>query len=144
MIYIKYKYYILRGVCVLATLGVNFITYGICRHLGISSAVSVGISWLTAVLFAYCCNIEIFYPKSSPTPFVLLKKFGLFAMGRAFAGVADILIMLIFAEKMNFNHYIVKSISWGVVLFINYIISKMIFRRRRREYGNISEYFDNK
>lgn len=127
MNYTGRKHYILYVISGIITTAVNFITYGICRHLGLSATLCVITSWFCAILFAFCYNLAVFSPKVSSAPIVIIKKFGLFALGRAFSGIADLMIILIFAEKLKFNHYTVKLASCGVVMVMNYILSRMIF-----------------
>ena len=135
------KHYILYVISGTITTAVNFITYGICRHLGISATLCVIISWFCAILFSFCYNMAVFSPKGSYPPVIALKKFALFAFGRAFSGVADLVIILIFAEKLKFNHYAVKLVSCGVVIIMNYIVSRMIFHgKHTHKHKNRKQY----
>ncbi|MBQ8526142.1 MAG: GtrA family protein [Clostridia bacterium] len=126
----QHKTFILYGIFGFLTTVINFAVYSLCKSAGLSTAFSVIAAWLISVIFAYIFSRTIVFRSSKPVTIPnIFKEFTLFALCRVMSGVLDLAIMLIFADGIGFNHYIVKVASCCVVTVVNFIISKRIFSK---------------
>lgn len=110
-----------------ATTVVNFISYFLLtRLLLIAPVISNVIAWAVSVLFAFWVNrCYVFHGEGN-----FFKELGLFAGGRVFSGVLETGILWLFAEKLRFHDGIVKVAVSVLVVILNYIFSKFIFRKK--------------
>jgi putative flippase GtrA len=56
----------------------------------------------------------------------ILKEVVLFFGGRAFSGVVDTLLMVLFIEVLLVGDFVSKIIIQVIVVILNYVISKLI------------------
>lgn len=122
--------YIIFGV---ATTVINIITYYMCAHsMGLSVILSSTIAWVISVLFAYITNKIWVFKSKTWSPKELFKECLSFITARLVTGGIDICIMFLFVTLMGFNDLVVKILSNVVVIILNYILSKMIVFREKR------------
>ena len=82
-------------------------------------------SWILAVLFAYITNkIWVFQAPVSSIRDFLKQIFSFFGGRLATLGVEEV-ILFVFITCLNWNSMIVKVVAQIVVIFLNYIISKL-------------------
>ena len=130
-IYDKYK----EGILYLFFGGLTFlisvITYAVftevCR---INELIANIISWMIAVLFAYCTNRTWVFESQASSIEKILSEMCSFFCGRILTLIIEEIILYIFITRMQFNNLIVKIIAQIVVIALNYVISKMwIFKK---------------
>ena len=130
----KYKRIILYIIFGVGTTLVNIVTYFLFRKIGLSITVSSVLSWILAVLFAYVTN-KLYVFESKNTGFSeTVKECILFYLGRVATLVLDLIILLIFVKKLNFNELVIKILSNVIVIILNYVISKLfVFKSDNKE-----------
>ena len=88
------------------------------------------ISWFVSVVFAYVTN-SIFVFESKTTGF---KNKALeiveFFLGRVATGILDTLIMFVTVDLLHYNGLVWKIISNIIVIILNYVIGKWIFKKK--------------
>ncbi len=89
--------------------------------------ISVAISWIITVLFAYIMNkVFVFKSKSKK----ILEEMVSFYGGRLVTLGMEMLIMWLFVNVIGFNKYLMAVIAQFIILVGNYVISKIfVFRR---------------
>ena len=137
-LYKKYKeiinYIIFGG---LATL-VNFISYYIfARTLNVDEVISSSLSWFCAVLFAYVTNKLFVFESRKTTKKEMIKEMISFFLARILSGVlCDVGTFALMVKVLNINDIIAKLVTQVMVVIVNYIFSKLIFKKENK---NIEE-----
>lgn len=95
--------------------------------------ISIIISWIISVIFAYCTNRKFVFKSKSKN---IIKEFLSFLVARVITLVLEMLIMYFFITllEMNSNLWVViwTIISQGLVIIFNYIFSKLfIFKHSK-------------
>ncbi|MBR7101446.1 MAG: GtrA family protein [Clostridia bacterium] len=130
-LYKKYKeifwYLAVGGLTTLVGYGTKAIFYSLC---GFDAGTSTALSWVCAVLFAYPTNkILVFEHKAKN----LFLEFFSFVASRVATGVFDYFFMMITVDIFEYNFYVMMIISSVVVLVLNYVFSKLITFRKKKE-----------
>ncbi len=128
----KYKeviLYVFFGGC---TTLVNIVSYFIFKHIGLSVAISSVLSWAASVLFAYITNKIYVFESRQRELKAIVKELLSFTAGRVLTGVLDLIIMIVFVDKLHFNEPVIKITSNIIVIVLNYIISKFgVFKEKK-------------
>ncbi len=137
-LYIKYKEianYLIFGV--LSTV-VNFVTYYItARIFGIDEVVSSGISWFCSVLFAYITNKIFVFESKTHGIIEFIKEMVSFFLARIVSGVlCDVGTFALMVKVLNINDIIAKFVTQVMVVIVNYIFSKLIIFRGKKDEQN--------
>ena len=137
-LYIKYKEianYLIFGV--LSTV-VNFVTYYItARIFGIDEVVSSGISWFCSVLFAYITNKIFVFESKTHGIMEFMKEMVSFFLARIVSGVlCDVGTFALMVKVLNINDIIAKFVTQVMVVIVNYIFSKLIIFRGKKDEQN--------
>lgn len=123
-------FYLIFGVL---TTAVNFIVYYICaRLLNIDTVPSTIISWIIAVLFAYITNRKWVFESQVTTRKGILIEIGMFFLFRLATGILDTVIMYVTVDVWEFNELIMKIVSNIIVIILNYVFSKLLIFRKRK------------
>ena len=130
----KYKSFIMYAIFGVLTTVINLICYEILyNHLGVSNIISNVIAWIAAVAFAYITNkIWVFESKSLELK-VVLQEIWRFISCRLATGVLDLIIMYIGVDILNGPSTILKIISNIIVIILNYIASKLVIFKNKKE-----------
>lgn len=130
-IYDKYK----EGILYLFFGGLTFlisvITYAAFTEVWrMNELIANVISWMIAVLFAYCTNRTwVFEPQAGSIEKILGEMFSFFC-GRIATLIIEEIILFVFITKMEFGNMLIKVIAQIIVIILNYIISKIwVFRK---------------
>ena len=100
-------------------------------HIGMH--ISNIIAWFISVIFAYFTNKLFVFESKSLNPKILGKEFLSFGLARVFSLILEEIILYIFVDALNMNKRIIKLIANGVVIIVNYVLSKfIIFRKPKR------------
>lgn len=122
--------YLIFGV--LTTL-VNIISYWVMAHpLKIGVMVSTVIAWVLSVLFAYVTNRKWVFHSEAETVPAIVKEMVYFFGCRLATGLLDMLIMYVFAVRIQFDDTWVKIFSNVIVVILNYLASKLLIFRHNR------------
>ena len=88
------------------------------------------ISWICAVIFAYVTNrIFVFNSKSKN----IVKEFILFVIARILSLLMDMMTMYIVVSLIGLSDLIGKLISQVVVTIANYLFSKLIVFKKKKD-----------
>lgn len=146
----KYKEVIMYLVFGVATTLVNWITTFICQKvfglsdLGTETIIANGIAWFIAVLFAFLTNRKFVFESTESNIWIEMVKFYL---ARAFTGLFEIFMpdgLVWLADKVAFlgflkapffgiNGGIAKLITSVFVIIMNYVLSKLIVFRKKKD-----------
>lgn len=107
---------------------VNIVSFWILDCLNLPTAVSTALAWVLSVMFAFITNKKyVFGSENNP-----LKEMSAFFGCRAFSGLFDLAIMIIFVDLLKYPSMIIKILSNLVVIIMNYFFSKfLIFRKKK-------------
>ena len=134
----KYRELIIYFIVGCLTTAVNWLVYAVLvegLHLGV--ALSNGIAWTAAVLFAYLANKIWVFRSYDWSPVFVFREAGLFVSARIATGVFEVaavplLVRLGLDQKfMGVRGMWAKILVSAVVLVLNYVFSKLIVFRRR-------------
>ena len=152
----KYKQIILYIIFGFLTTLVNFAVYFLCKALGIRYETATVIAWICSVLFAFVTNkLFVFESKSSKTQTVA-RELTMFFSGRVFSLLLELGIMkigmdLVHAERLTINlfekelplgEFLTKLTAGIVVLTTNFIISKFIIFRKKKDGEKVEDISD--
>lgn len=130
-LYEKYKeifwYLVVGGLTTLVGMGTKAVFYSLC---GFDAGLSTILSWVCAVLFAYPTNKIIVFKHHAKN---ILVEFISFVASRLATGVFDYFFMMITVDILEYNFYIMMVIASVVVLVSNYVFSKLITFKRKKE-----------
>lgn len=90
-------------------------------------------SWILAVAFAYVTNRTWVFESSTDRGSNLIKEITGFVGGRIATLVIEELILFIFITEFEMNSVLVKIVAQVVVIALNYVISKFVFRPQKSE-----------
>ncbi len=134
-LYKKYEEIINYLVIGVLTTVVTLIAYYICVYTfldpnkTIELQIANVLSWIVGVTFAYITNRKIVFKSNEKN---IKKELSKFIIGRLTTLFTDMLFMFITVSTLNLNDKIMKIISNIIVIILNYIISKfMIFKRKK-------------
>lgn len=144
---LKYKEVILYIIFGVLTTLVNYIVYFGCKAVHIPYQPATVVAWIAAVTFAYVTNrIWVFESKNRGAKAVF-KEIVLFVGARLFSLVLELIIMYIgmdlllagehtidlLGKTLPLGEFITKTIAQIVIIISNYIFSKLIIFRKKRE-----------
>ena len=117
------KYLIFGGL----TTAVNyFVYYPLYNVADFSAAVSNGISWIAAVIFAFFTNKAFVFESRNWSREVLVPEFFKFLGCRLASGVSETVILFVLVDMLDFNGNIWKIMTSILVVILNYLFSKLI------------------
>lgn len=109
------------------TTAVNYLVYLPCLNvLHLSGAVSNGIAWTVAVIFAYLTNKPFVFKSHDWSMKTVLPELGKFLGCRIGSGVIETLIILVTVDCLHWDGNVMKLITNVLVVILNYIGSKLL------------------
>jgi putative flippase GtrA len=121
-------FYLIFGIL---TTVVNVLTYGLLRsslHWDVLAANTT--AWVLSVAFAFFTNkLFVFKSKSFAGNF-FLRELVTFVGARLLSLGVDTLGMLLMVNVLTWNDWLAKIIMNVIVVFINYVLSKMIIFKK--------------
>lgn len=132
----RYKEIILYLIIGGLTTVINIVVYWVCATpLAIGTVASNIIAWVVSVLFAYFTNKIFVFESKSFAPSVFFKELFLFVLARVGTGALDTGIMYLFVDVLCLNDYEmwIKIGSNVLVIVLNYVLSKLIVFRKKRQ-----------
>ncbi len=134
----KYSELIKYGIFGVLTTVVYFGVYTVLyEFLKVNGTLSNAISWLAAVVFAFITNKLFVFGSRSRNFSRIAYEFGTFFAARAFTGAVYIGGYALLIE-MGVNGYLSKAVLSIFNIVVNYIFSKLVTFRKRKEPRNIS------
>lgn len=124
--------YIFWGVM---TTAVNYAAYFLLRNgFHVPLLASNVIAWAVSVLFAYFVNKLFVFRSKDWTWRVALRELWQMVAARVFSGLLEQGILMLFVESLQCNDKIVKLFANVVVVIVNYVLSKwIIFKPKKNE-----------
>ena len=127
----KYKMLIFYGLFGVLTTVINIATYQVCYKVaGFSNIVSNISAWIVAVLFAFVTNKTWVFEDYEWSPKSTMKKIMEFGSARIATGLIDLGIMYLFVDVLERNSLMVKIVSNIIVIVLNFLFSKLIFKNK--------------
>lgn len=123
--------YLIFGV--LTTL-VNIISFYILDKLNVDIYINNTISWIISVIFAFITNKLYVFESKSMDIKTIFKEGSSFLGARIFSYFVDMGTIYLLYDGLRIDKLISKVVSNIIVIIINYVFSKYIFRNKR---GNI-------
>lgn len=114
--------YIISWVC---TTLISIMLYGFfTRFLEVNYYLSNIISWTGAVMFAFVANRKIVFRSFRDSN--VTKQLIAFLVMRLISLAVEHIILFIFVSTFLFNDMVVKIFAQGVIIIVNYILSKKV------------------
>ena len=140
-LFIKYRALIVYVIFGALTTAVNIAVYAVCTRFGMPTGWANALAWVLSVLFAYFTNRRwVFESQNTGLPAVL-REFASFVACRLGTGVLDQIIMVVGVDVLGpmfipEKHLYLWSLGLKIasnvlVIFLNYIFSKLIIFRKK-------------
>ena len=131
---LKYKEVLLYLIFGGLTTVVSLVTFWLAGHpLGLNTLIANVVSWICAVTFAYFTNAKWVFEARPASRAEALRQFVSFYVGRlATLGVEE-LLLFVFVTLLHCNDMLIKLIAQVVVVVLNYVISKLLIFRKKKE-----------
>lgn len=100
-------------------------------HIGVNHHIADTAAWICAVLFAFVTNRILVFSSERKGFAPIVCEFAAFAGGRVLTLLLQEGIMFLFVDLLNLNKYFVKISAAVLVVFINFFLSKIIFKKKR-------------
>ena len=127
----KYKMLLLYVLFGAGTTLVNIVLFEWFYYgLSAGTVISNVVAWIGAVLFAFVTNKWYVFESKTWTLSVVTREFVSFAGCRGATGLMDLAIMYISVDLLHHDARLMKLLVNIVVIILNYIASKVIFRQR--------------
>lgn len=111
---------------------INYLIYLPCLNwLGLSAALSNGISWISAVIFAFVTNKPFVFHSNDWSVKVVISELTKFITTRLSSGLLETLILFVSVDLLGGNGNIWKLVTQILTIIINYVGSKLIVFRKR-------------
>ena len=132
----KYKDIIAYGIFGVLTTIINIVVYWAAAHLlHLDTVPATVIAWIAAVLGAYLTNRKwVFHSEASGGREIMLEILRFFA-ARLATGIFDWVFMYVTVDRMGWNDVAMKVIANIVVIITNYVLSKLVVFRKKKEGG---------
>lgn len=132
-LYQKYKSVILYVIFGALTTLVNISVYWLLAHpIGLPVMPGTVIAWIASVLFAYLTNRKWVFCSEARGKREILMELASFFSCRLATGVVDWLCMWLFVDVLHYNDVLIKVIANVVVIVLNYIASKLVIFRHKK------------
>ena len=91
------------------------------------------IAWIVAVVVAFVTNKLWVFESKSRDKKTLFREFFAFVVARLITLGVETLLLWIFVDKLGVNDLIMKIITNVIVVILNYVFSKFIIFRKKKE-----------
>ena len=113
---------------------VNYGVYVLCGHVFHLDVVPSNIiAWILAVIVAFVTNKLWVFESKSWKAGIVGKEFAEFVLARLSTLVIETVLLWIFVDKLHVNDLVMKIITNVIVVVLNYIFSKFIIFRKKKE-----------
>ena len=132
-IFKKYRAQIIYLIFGVLTTLVSYLIYFPCFHFLQSAAVSNAISWVAAVTFAYLTNKPFVFNSHDWSWAVVGPEAAKFAMTRVASGAMETGMLYLAVDVLGWDGNWCKIIASVFVVIVNYVGSKLLVFRNRKE-----------
>ena len=91
------------------------------------------IAWIIAMIVAFVTNKLWVFESKARDGKTVLREFAEFAIARLITLGIETLLLWIFVDKLGVNDLIMKIITNVIVVILNYVFSKFIIFRKKKE-----------
>lgn len=127
----KYEDIILYLVFGVLTTAVNWgVYFPLYNAVRMSASAATGISWVVSVAFAFVTNKPIVFKSHDWSTKVLIPELAGFVGCRVGSGLLEMGIILLTVDILSWNGNLMKVLVSVLVVIINYIGSKLLFRKK--------------
>ena len=135
--WLKYKEIILYLVFGGVTTAVNYGVYVLLSHvLNMGVVPSNIIAWIFAVAVAFISNKILVFESKSKEIRTVLREIIEFVLARLSTLVIETVLLWIFVDQLHVNDLIMKIITNVIVVILNYIFSKFIIFKKKKNKEN--------
>ena len=131
MLIIKNKEIIKYLIFGILTTLVNILCFYILDKLNIDIYINNTISWIVSVIFAFITNKLYVFESKSLDIKTIFKEGTSFLGARIFSYFVDMGTIYLLFDGLKINKLISKIVSNIIVIIINYIFSKFIFKKKK-------------
>lgn len=111
---------------------VNYIVYlPLYNLVQFSAALSNGIAWAAAVVFAYITNKQFVFQSNDWSLKVIFPELWRFMICRIGSGAAETLIIYITVDCLTLDGNVMKLLTSILVIILNYVASKLLVFQRK-------------
>lgn len=107
--------------------------YLLYNYANLTNILSTVVAWLISVVFAFFTNKKIVFDSKKVGIYAKLKEFIFFIMSRILTGMLDVGIMFVAIDIYNLSSLLWKILSNIIVIILNYILGKLIFKNIKKE-----------
>ena len=119
--------YVIIGGCTTVISVLSYILLTRLCHL--DEVVANTISWFIALIFAFITNKTIVFESKTWQKSIVFREFTSFTAGRLLSLLIDEGIVIIGVKLLEINDIFVQLVKQAVVIILNYIISKFVFKK---------------
>lgn len=114
---------------------VNFVSYYIfAKMLNLDEVISSGLSWFCSVLFAYITNkLFVFESKTQTLQAFLIEMMSFFLARIVSGALCDVGTFALMVKVFHINDIFSKVVTQVMVVVVNYLFSKLIIFRKKKE-----------
>ena len=130
----KHKDIVLYMLFGMLTTVVNYLVYyPLYNWTDLPAAVCNTIAWIAAVAFAYLTNKPFVFESHDWSGKTVLREFSAFAGLRLLSGLLETGILFVLCDRLMWNGNWVKICVGALVIVMNYITSKCVAFRNKRQ-----------
>lgn len=118
------------------TTAVSLVAQYIPLLLGMPTEINTTVSWVCAVTFAFFTNKAWVFKDNSKTKSDWIKQASAFYGARLATYFLELGFMILTVTVLEQNEYIMKLIAQVFILIANYLFSKLVVFRKKREGEN--------
>lgn len=133
--YYKHESVMLYLIVGAMTTAVSIITQYIPLLMGFPTEVNTTVSWICAATFAFFTNKAWVFKNESRTRSDWIKQASAFYGARLTTYFLELAFMSFTVRALMQNEYVMKLIAQVFILIINYLFSKLVVFRKKREKG---------
>lgn len=127
----KYEDILLYLIFGVLTTAVNWVVYfPLYNYAGISATAATAISWALSVAFAFVTNKPIVFKSHDWSAQVVFPELAGFVGCRIGSGLLEMGIILLTVDILGWSGNLMKVLVSILVVIINYIGSKLLFRKK--------------
>ena len=104
----------------------------LCNHTNLSAAFSNVIAWVVSVTFAYVTNKRYVFCSRDWSREAVAPELVKFLGCRAGSGLLETVCIFALVDCLGFSGFVVKILTSGAVIAINYLGSKLVVFRRKK------------
>ena len=127
----KYEDILLYLIFGVLTTAVNWVVYfPLYNYADLSATVSNAIAWAVSVVFAFATNKPIVFKSHDWSPKTVVPELTGFVGCRIGSGLLEAGVILLSVDILHWNGNLMKILVAVIVVIVNYIGSKLLFRKK--------------